>query len=81
MPPVYIYRPMPRIYQPRPVVPRPVHHHRPQQLPVQPSNNSQSAGQRIQQGQNQARLQKEIMHGFFESLARLMEQLKDALQG
>ena len=31
--------------------------------------------------QNQARLQKEIMHSFFENLTKLMEQLKDALKG
>lgn len=80
MPPIFI--------PPRPVVgyrhtpvraPAHLPRLRPQRLPGQSSNNGYSAGQRIQQMQNQARLHKEIMHGFFESLARLMEQLKDAL--
>ncbi len=69
MPPIYIP-------PPRPVI----HHHQPRP-PVQLFKNSWPASQRIQQMQNQARLQKEIMHSFFENLTKLMEQLKDALKG
>lgn len=82
MPPIFIPpRPVVR-YRPTPVR-APAHLPRlhPQRLPGQPSNNGYSAGQRIQQMQNQARLQKEIMHRFFENLAKLAEQLKDALKG
>jgi hypothetical protein len=88
MPPIFIPPPRPVVhYRPAPVrapvrapVHVPHHHHHPQ-LPGQPSSNSQPAGLRIQQAQNQARLHEEIVHHFFENLARLLEKLGDALKG
>lgn len=83
MPPFFIPPPRPVVhYRPAPVrAPLPVHHHHHPQLPGQPSNNSQPASLRIQQMQNQARLHEEIVHHFFENLAKLLEKLGDALKG
>jgi hypothetical protein len=79
MPPIFIPPPRPAVrYRPAPPrSPAHLHHLQQQQL----TSNSQSAGQRIQQMRNQARLSEEIVHRFFENLTKLAEQLKDALKG